>query len=280
MSEEALLRRILIAYDAMPRSMAALTAALDLAATLNAELVGVFVEDAALLRQFALPFIRARAQYTARQNTYGLQEITHEMHARSAEAEEVVAAEAVRRRLRWSFRTVHGEVPQALLTAAVGTDLVVLGRASRASGRGPRALGTTVAAVTRTAAVSTMVVASGQRLRPPIALLDDGSPATVLAARLAALLADQLRGPLHTLELQSEGNPRGTTRPGPGGPRGTGSLHHHSMSLMGASFYRLVATLTQLQPGLLVAPRAIAWSDGDLLGAVFDELPCPVLLVR
>ena len=50
--------RILVALDASPRSLAALSTAGALAAELDAELSGLFVEDINLQRLLALPFAR------------------------------------------------------------------------------------------------------------------------------------------------------------------------------------------------------------------------------
>src|SRR5512143_1804987 len=50
--------RIWVALDESPRSAAALTAAADLAAGLDAELAGLFVEDISLQHLIGLPFAR------------------------------------------------------------------------------------------------------------------------------------------------------------------------------------------------------------------------------
>ena len=52
------IRRILVALDASHHSLAALDAAAELAASLEAELQGLFVEDANLLRLAGLPVAR------------------------------------------------------------------------------------------------------------------------------------------------------------------------------------------------------------------------------
>ena len=49
------MRRILVAVDASPHSLAALDAALRLAADLEAEIIGLFVEDINLLRLAGMP---------------------------------------------------------------------------------------------------------------------------------------------------------------------------------------------------------------------------------
>jgi nucleotide-binding universal stress UspA family protein len=50
------IKRIVIAIDASPTSLAALEATAELAARWDAEILGVFVEDTDLLRMATLPF--------------------------------------------------------------------------------------------------------------------------------------------------------------------------------------------------------------------------------
>ena len=57
---EVTIQRILVAVDASPPSFAALEAAVELAATLGAELIVLFVEDIALLRLAESPFFQLR----------------------------------------------------------------------------------------------------------------------------------------------------------------------------------------------------------------------------
>ena len=56
--EEDKIQRILVALDASTDSLAALDAAAKLAQCLQAELVGLFVEDVNLLYMAGLPFTR------------------------------------------------------------------------------------------------------------------------------------------------------------------------------------------------------------------------------
>src|SRR5512146_300494 len=63
--EEGAIRKILIAIDASPHSLAALQAAAEFAARVNAELSGLFVEDINLLRMAELSFVREVSHYSA-----------------------------------------------------------------------------------------------------------------------------------------------------------------------------------------------------------------------
>ena len=71
-------RRILVALDASPHSLAALEAAAELAASLRAELIGLFVEDANLLRVAGFPFAREFGAYTAQAREIDAEHVARE----------------------------------------------------------------------------------------------------------------------------------------------------------------------------------------------------------
>ena len=93
------MRRILVAVDASPHSLAALDAALRLAADLEAEVIGLFVEDINLLRLAGMPF--ASEVRTSSAATYELSSGGMEagMRAQAARARRLVQ-QARRRRPR------------------------------------------------------------------------------------------------------------------------------------------------------------------------------------
>ncbi len=57
-------RRVVVAVDGSPTSLAAMEATGELASVWGAEMVGLFIEDTNLLRMASLPF--ARASWLAR----------------------------------------------------------------------------------------------------------------------------------------------------------------------------------------------------------------------
>jgi len=131
------IRRILVALDASPYSLAALEMAANLAATMEAELAGLFVEDVDLLRMADAPSAREIAFHgEAAPTSRTIME--RKLRAQSEQIRSVLAEAAGRARVRWSFQTVRGEVASTLLAAASHHDIVAMGRLGWSFGRRPR----------------------------------------------------------------------------------------------------------------------------------------------
>jgi hypothetical protein len=121
--------RLLLALDAASHDPASVESAVALAARLQIELLGLFVEDADLLRVAGLPFVREVAMSTALDRGLGGGELERSLRTLAAEAERALAEAAGRAQVKWSFRTVRGRrLPSAL---GETTDLLLLGRSRR-----------------------------------------------------------------------------------------------------------------------------------------------------
>jgi nucleotide-binding universal stress UspA family protein len=128
MNEHPASLRILVALDESPRSTAALTAAAALAAELDAELAGLFVEDIDLQHLIGLPFAREFSVLTGAGRPLSQTEMEQSWR-REAETMQRLLAEAARRlRLRWSFRVARGRVTAEVNLLAQAFDLIVLGK--------------------------------------------------------------------------------------------------------------------------------------------------------
>jgi nucleotide-binding universal stress UspA family protein len=182
------LERILVALDTSAHGRAALEAAARLAADLEAELLGLFVEDANLLRLAGLPFARQAMTAPAREEPLEEDRMARALRAEAEQLRRALAAEATRYRIRWSFRVARGAVGQEVLAAAEQVDLVVLGSA----GRNPRTgtgLGSTARTLARQAPHSVAFLNAGAAAGRPVVALYDGTPRAELALAIAARLA-------------------------------------------------------------------------------------------
>jgi nucleotide-binding universal stress UspA family protein len=185
---EQAIRRILVALDASPHSLAALAAAAELAASLRAELIGLYVEDETLLRLSGLPFIREYGAYTATFREVSLEHLEAQLRARASQARRALAMAGQQAHVRWTFRVVRGLVTPQVLAAAAEADLITLGR--RGWSVPGRHLGSTARAVlTQTPGLS-LVLEHGIRLGLPVVVIYDGSDQ---AQRALALGADFVR---------------------------------------------------------------------------------------
>lgn len=130
-TERALARRVVLALEPAARSAESMHVALQLARALDAELAGLFVEDADLLRVAALPFTREVG--IASGMSRPLQSVDLEATLRR-EAEQVrrsLAGLAQGGRVRWSFRVARGDRRGEVMAAMQVADVVVAGDRQR-----------------------------------------------------------------------------------------------------------------------------------------------------
>jgi nucleotide-binding universal stress UspA family protein len=183
------IRRILVALDSSPHSLAALDAAADLAETMEAELSGLFVEDVELLRLADAPYARQVLYSTAADAPLDRASMERNLRAQSEQARAALAAAAKRVHVRWSFRTVRGHVTPEVLAAAGGCDLLALGKLGWSLGARLR-IGSTALEVAGSRIPVLLLPAQGAFANLPLLVYYDGSPAAkyavVVAARLAA----------------------------------------------------------------------------------------------
>lgn len=181
-------RRILVALDASPGSLAALRAAADLAARLEAELLGVAVEDVELLRVAAAPLAQEILYPSTTQSPMTKDLMESRLRARSEHARAMLEREANRVKVSWSFRSVKGNVVTEVLAAAGEVDLLAMGKIGWSFGRRHR-IGS--AALELASCGIPVLLLSEQGLSPGARWLIqyDGSAASRQALKISAELA-------------------------------------------------------------------------------------------
>ena len=181
------IRKILVALDTFPHSMAALEAAAELAARLQAELQGLFVEDVELLRFADAPFAR-EIHSSGKHGPLSRASMESKLRAQSARAKKALAAAAEKSKVPWSFRSVRGHVAPEVLAAAREADLLAMGKSGASLGKRGR-----IGSTARQAAKCPIpVYLLPERGVPPGARLlvhYDASPAAKGRLRAAAQLA-------------------------------------------------------------------------------------------
>lgn len=182
-------RRIVVALDASPGSRAACEAAVELARSLEADLLGLFVEEERLLRLADLPFARQVGTTSGSVRPIGPDEIGSQLRALARRARESLARAAAPASVGWTFRVARGSIADQLAAAASGADLVTLGRAGW-SMAGRRHVGSTVRALVEAGSQRVLVLPGKPPAGPVRALLDVAAAAReVLGSAVELALA-------------------------------------------------------------------------------------------
>jgi len=276
---DLIIQRILVAIDASRHSLAALEAGADLAAHLEAELVGLFVEDTNLLRLAELPFAQEVGTFSANRRWLDPEQVERQLRAQAERTRRALAAQAERTQVHWSFEVTRGIVAAAVLTAAAEADLVILGRASHGAGTA-KGLGSTARAVVFGATCTALVISQGRGLRLPVLVLYDGSR---LGLKALAVAAGLVRG--EDLHLVIFVLARGLKSAQRAKRRAADWLEERDL----VAHYRIwikpgVAALVEMIQrkgcGTLVLPAQSTLLDGEAILTLLDELDLPTLLVR
>lgn len=201
--QQLVIRRIVVTLDSTEAGRPALDIALRLAAAAGAELEGVFVENADLIRLSALPFLREVRPWSLAEEVLDTQRMQRDLRvlARQAEAMLMQASRAVG--IGCSFRIWRGHTAEELWRTATDADILSV----RAGGSAPAH--TVIAArVTRHGQSATTDTPVSVNV-----LLGD-SPASERALTTACLLATAPGTSLRVLLLPAAGAPQPPARIG------------------------------------------------------------------
>ena len=121
-------RRITVVLHDKPQSQRLLELGSRIASQLQAELEGVFVEDAALIRLTGLPFLRELKRDSITEERLDAQRLLKEWRAMAKLTRQSLEDSAKQAGVEWSFRVWRGEFDQELQKLALESPLLLLGR--------------------------------------------------------------------------------------------------------------------------------------------------------
>ena len=267
------IRRILVAIDASPQSLAALEAAAELAADLDAELVGIYVEDINLIRLAALPVVLETGEASARTRRLKSSRMDRQLRSQAARAAQAMAVAASRAQVRWSFTVARGSIETELLQAASAADLFILGRAGWS---GKRRLGSTARKLVAAGNNRTMIIERSGRLLPTLMTVYDGSDQSKRALDTAIGLGEYLAVGIvaededQARALQSEVAEISDLL----------GLKARYRWLVRADTSELANMVRTQEECIVILPGQSPLLEGKSLPEALDEFECPVLLVQ
>lgn len=185
------IERVCLALEAASADPYALDVAASLAAALDAELAGFFVEDVNVLRAAAFSFTREMGLTSAVARPMELEEVERALRAQARAARLALERTAEALRVRWSFTTVRGAGVTAVLAMTSPMNLTVMA---------PRSV--LYRAVERPAPARAS----------PVAVVFDGSPGATDALLVASSIAAKRKSALIVLLCPDEDHDGETLR--------------------------------------------------------------------
>jgi nucleotide-binding universal stress UspA family protein len=269
-------RRVLVALDASPASLAALKVGAEIASVFGVELGGLFVEDTQILGLGELPLVREVSLFSGTLRSLEPRELERRLQAHAERARSALVASARQTRVRCSFRVTRGVVAARLLEATSQRDLMTVGHlgwSGRSSG-----VGATARALFASASGSVLLLREKAEVSAPVCLLFEGSLLGEKALALAAGIARSRHVPIMVWILSEP-------------VKEVERLRVAAEKLLGAYggvevHYRMLPSLRDapeafraVRPGLVVFPAESGLtleSDLDLV----DSIDASILLVR
>ncbi|MFN4339272.1 hypothetical protein [Parvibaculum sp.] len=211
---EAPQARIVVGLDTSLVTRDALALAARLAASVDARLKGIFVEDENLLHLADLPFAR-EISFSGEIRELDAERMLRAMKAQAESARRMLARIASEAKIDWSFDVRRGRPLTTLAEHAVEDDTLVI----RSGATGSREVGRAVRAATREARADVLLVARGAGLKGalvpppasmrgalqsplpgrPVAAIDDGSSPGEACCAFAETLAARIGAPFRRL---------------------------------------------------------------------------------
>ncbi len=123
-------RVVVLAADAGRYSLPTVELALQLAASVDRRLHGLFVEDEDLLQLSDLPFTREITLVTARERPMGLQRMQHALRSRAEQFRRSLEQEARTLKVKFSFDYVRGRTQDIGLQSAADAAFIVFAQSA------------------------------------------------------------------------------------------------------------------------------------------------------
>jgi nucleotide-binding universal stress UspA family protein len=273
------IHRIVVAIDCTAHAAAALEAAATLAATLHAELEGVFVQDINLAHLAELPVGREIQFLTGRASDFTASSHAEQNKEQELSARRAIAAAATRAQVTHQFRVARGQVDVEVISAAGNADLLILGVGSRSPGGRDR-LGNTARAAAERAPHSVLISKPGTRSIAAPLVCYDGSDGAKRALKAAVRLSSAGEKGLTVLIIAQDVHHAGELRQEVDNMLETMPARTKFLHSAQPAPDQICRFATESGADILIMSADCSLIAGAERLSVLERIACPVLLVR
>lgn len=275
--ESVLFKKILVALDASSHSMAALENAARLAERLEAELHGLFVEDA---DWFALSQLSTTSEISELTGTLRrLEKGDMERHVMSLATRLRQSVEELsrRHRIKHHFETKRGKVDRELLEAARNADLITFGRLGHSMWGGPE-LGTTARTLIQKSETPVLILQQGIQIGGPITIVYlDEQDKRIL--KIGAALAGRLDVDVDVIAFTESKEEKEQQDQFIQQVLDTLNQTARIHTLSYPNVHELTFLIRNLRSGMLISSRRCTLLSDENLEHTLSGIRCPVLLI-
>jgi len=268
---ETIIQRVAIALDARLQSSQALQAAAEMAASLQAELEGIFIEDINLIRLAELPFTREIRPASMTEETVDVPRMEQELRSLARQQQQKLELVAREKGISCSFRIRRGQIKAELMNAVTEVDVLMLcrpGQVAKKFSRKNPGYSISTHAIPSQQTSSPVSVIFGVAANERKALMAAASLASHLDVDLNVLVTGNSDSEIDALVCEAEAD--------------IGSKKQRVI-YQRMSGYRLsdlvLATLSSKSKVLLLNSNNSLMTHGQLW-SYLEQVSCPVLIVR
>ncbi len=278
-------RRMLIVFDPAFESMPAIDSVARLAARMEVDLAGLFIEDEDLLRAAGYSWASAVSVLSATRHSLDTSVLRRAMKVQAEASSQLLERTARARGVKSSFAIRRGRLKTEVLAAATDTDLVVVDWSCgefllRATGGRRKQPGAVARAIAEAAPGPVLLLRKDASIDGPVLAAYNGTPAAETALELAIELADHHGGMIEvafltgSLGLVRQWRERVSARMEERGVQATFvHMPHADLNELYREVRRQHATLMVLEAGL-------PFLEGIATHGLLGRMDCSMLLVR
>lgn len=266
-----IIRRVAVALDASAQSSQAMQAAAELAASLQAELEGIFIEDINLIRLAELPFTREIRPASMTEEKFNLQRMEQELRSLARQQQQKLELVAREKGVSCSFRIRRGHIRAEMMEVVTEVDVLTLcspGRASEIFRKHPTAFTLRADTTNWQQARPSVTVVFGNAQNEKSVLMAAASLAKRLDINISVLVTGGSDAETDDLQREAETILGSQTQP------------VSYSRLIGNLLSDLVLATTSSNSQVLLVNSNNSLVTGGQLWHCLEQVSCPVLIVR